>query len=390
MGAKNGEETPRRDALGGRARLPVLVFALSLLVAGFGIPFLSSEGTDDRGPMSSDHAAWFELVSNPPSRPIRVVVVSDSIGGTSSGFEETWTSLHHTITDGAPGLWWPPGRPMWPWAVLPGEPVPAGLDMMGVALGADDGPAGPGRPVAIPSTLDVHYTARPDGAVLDVRVDSELVGSVDTSLDQRGQPVSEVVPAQRWRSPMIDSPGSEWSVEVASGGTAVVEAVSTPPWRGIEVHGIGLAGTSTRELLDSGAAMAHIESMVARGEGPDLVVWAADTDDAADGMLDAIEEAFERTRAAAPGASIAHYLPPGHHDRADWPALVAEMRELDARSGVIVLDGAEILGDVSDGRTASDLASDGVHLTPRGFRQLRYGWLEVLDPSSWYGEAPAA
>lgn len=326
---------------------------------------------------------WHSALGEATARPVRVVVVADSMGELSFGYQKVWSAFHDLKTLCERGVWSPP-RAMdgeFAWPLLPGEPAEIGIEARGQLLREEDGPAGIDSEVAVSSTVDLYYTARPDGAPVEVVVDGHAVLRVDTSRDELGSPVVGPVMCQRGRSPRV-SGAVNWQIRVVGPGVAAVEAVCLPPVAGLEVHGTGRSGVPTREQLEAGYALAHIEAMVTRGEAPDLVVWACDTSDQSRVLdLSPLERALDETRRIAPGAAIAHYVPTGHNDRADWAEWAEAFREVDRRRGVIVLDGFEALGDVSRSGASAHLSKDGAHLNPEGQAVMDRAWIDTLMPA---------
>lgn len=335
-------------------------------------------------PPPPDTAAWTAALAGMEERPARVVVIADSMGELSNGWRAVWEEFHRDATTEPVGTWRPPRWASWTsWSPAAGVPSEAGLSLRGQELRAGDPATGSTERVAIPTTLDLYYTARPGGAALEIRIGDQVAGTIDTSRDELGRPVEEgVVESQRWRSPPVGA-WRTWSVTALGEGGAIVEAASFPPSRGIEVHGTGRSGHSTRQLLDSGYAIGHIEAMTARGEPPDLVVWAADTADSPDKVhqATALLEAFAATRAAAPGVTIAHYIPTGHGNRADWPEWADLYRSLDESNGVLIIDAYEGLGDVSNDADPLGYSEDGVHLNATGQAAVDQVFLQALRPS---------
>lgn len=325
---------------------------------------------------------WHAALAEAHRRRVRVLVVADSMGELSFGYRKVWEAIHQMVTLTPIGAWSPP-RTMageFPWELLPGEPADIGIEARGQLLREEDGPAGLTAEVAITSTVDVYYTARPDGAPLAVLVDGAIVSTIDTSQDERGEPVTRPVFGQRGRTPQVVG-ARVWQLRVVGAGVAAVEAVCLPPVVGIEVHGTGRSGVPTRRLLEAGYALGHLEAMVARGEPPDLVVWAADTSDRSRTFqASPIEQALDATRRIAPSAAIAHYIPTGHNDRDDWAEWAEAFRAIDRRRGVIVLDGFAALGDVSRTGAGSHYSKDGAHLNPEGQALMDRAWIDTLVP----------
>lgn len=325
---------------------------------------------------------WHSALAEAHRRKVRVLVIADSMGELSFGYRKVWESIHQMVTLTHMGTWSPP-RAMdgeYPWALLPGEPADIGIEARGQLLRREDGPAGLVAEVPVPSTVDVYYTARPDGAPLAVVVDDTTVLTIDTSRDERGEPVTRPVFGQRGRTPEVVG-ARVWQLSVVGPGVAAVEAVCLPPVVGIEVHGTGRSGVPTRRLLDAGCALGHLDAMVARGEPPDLVVWASDTSDQSRTFQAApIEEALDATRRIAPSAAIAHYVPTGHNDREDWADWAEAFRAIDRSRGVIVLDGFKALGDVSRTGAGSQYSRDGAHLNPEGQELMDRWWIDTLVP----------
>lgn len=351
------------------------------LLAALLVMTIGCESAGYPPPVPPDTSGWSSAVATMDQRPVRVVVIADSMGELSIGWRAVWEQFHRDVTTEPIGQWWAPRKfNSWlQWEPVTGTPVEAGLELRGQSFEAGMAATGSPDRMAIPTTMDLYYSAQPGGATLEVRIGGELVGTIDTSLDEFGQPVTGVVESQRWRSPHVGA-WRTWSVTPVGQGSAIVEAASFPPSRGIELHGTGRSGASTRQLLDSGYAIGHIEAMTARGEPPDLVLWAADTADVPDRaeQARALLEALTATRAAAPGATIAHYIPTGHNNRADWAEWADMYRAIDGAYGVLVIDGYEGLGDVSNLADPEDYSSDGVHLNADGQERATQLFLEVL------------
>lgn len=303
-------------------------------------------------------------------RPARVVLASDSMGELTAGMQVTWDALALRLGDSGEG--WHPAyfvnAPAFEGLAGVSSPLAIGLDRRGASI-----PAGVtfGRwtdlpewgivgALEVPTTLDVHYTAHPDGCTVEVEVDGEVVGSFDSSLDESGDAVSGAVGFQRWRSPHVGVTGP---VKLTTGptGTLRLEAIGTP---GVAVDriGSGLSGTST--AVTGPHLLACIEQMAARSEPPDLVVLWCDTAEAAGGAAAAVAALVPQVRAACPTASILHVIP--HTGPAGTPTAAEIHRRNDAALGLLVCDLQEALGSASTDDDPFGLTYDGTHWSPLG------------------------
>lgn len=330
--------------------------------------------------------SWNVALENLSAGPARVVLITDSMGVLSNGFDDVWSVIHKRRTADDLGFWWPPamggGTTFFNWNTMEGTWVEQGLD--GYAAEFAAGEAGAVTTARPARYLDMYYTAQADGGDVEVTVNGSVVGTIDTSLDQDGAAVASDTPHQRWRYDLGSITGATFSVAV-SGGSVILEAAHWNTDSGVVRYGGGHSGWSVADWTSNGAHLTWLQQMVDNGETPDLVVLAADTGDTsspdpATRVAQVTAQVAAVRAIVGAGVSIAHWIPPAHAGlNSSWSSFVSQFREMADDLGVRCIDSSDAMGDVSNSSDPFGLSSDGTHFSTLGVAVNSLVWIEALD-----------
>ncbi len=235
-------------------------------------------------------------------------------------------------------------------------------------------------PGAVASQVDVHVLRQPHGGCLEVRVDGQPVGRVNT----RGPWIAADFTA-------FPLPAGARTVSLHPGGGGEVRALglSLTQSTGLVYDAIGINGAVATRLLTGRAQVFQQE--LAR-LAPDLVVLAYGTNEIygvkaldVEAYRVGLDRTLDRVMGGAPDAACVLIGPPDFQRKKRTVPAIADVievqRQLADKVGCAFWDAQAAMGgpsSIARWRRAGRAQADRVHLTRDGYTALGTAWADAL------------